>query len=360
MTLTKQTPRPTFSSPPGRILIIKPSAIGDVVHALPILNLLRKRWPTSSISWLVTPACSGLLVGHPQLDEIIPFDRKLFGRTWKSIAAARGLASFGYRLRQRKFDLVIDLQGLFRSGLLSILSGAPMRIGSTTDREFGWMFSTHLAPVTTWKQHALDRYLTIAEFIGLGRAPVEFVFATDDADRNYITQQLATDEPYAVLLPGTNWETKRWPVEKFAAMVKPLREKFGLLSVLAGAPDAAAIAPQIPGVINLAGKTTLRQLTALLERAAVVIAGDTGPMHIASALNRPMVTMFGPTSPLQTGPFGRLDTVIQLDIACAPCFSRRCSHRSCLVDLGIQPVLQQVAMQLKQPVFPRGHLLPSP
>ncbi len=246
MTLTKRTPRPDFQTPPGRILIIKPSAIGDVVHALPILNLLRKRWPDSHVSWLITPGCAGLLDGHPQVDEVIPFDRKLFGRTWKSAAAGRELATFGFALRQRKFDLVIDLQGLFRSGLLSLQTGAAVRVGSTADREFGWMCATNLAPITTWKQHALDRYLTVTEFLGLGRSPVEFVFAHDDGDRNYITEQLQNDEPYAVLLPGTNWVTKRWPVEKFAALVKPIRERFGFVSVLAGAPDAAAMAAADP------------------------------------------------------------------------------------------------------------------
>jgi heptosyltransferase-1 len=346
MTLTKHTARPTFDVPPARILIIKPSAIGDVVHALPILNLLRRRWPQSHISWLITPACAGLLDGHPQLDEVIPFDRKLFGRTWKSLTAASGLATFGYQLRRRKFDLVIDLQGLLRSGLLALQSGAPVRVGSTTDREFGWMCGTHLAP-NSWDMIAVERNLNVAEFLGLGRSPVEFVFATTDSDRSYVAEQLKTDEPFAVLLPGTNWETKRWPVDKFAAMVKPLRDRFGLGSVLAGSPADAMLAPQLPGVINMAGRTTLRQLTALLERAAVVIAGDTGPMHIAAALNRPLVTMFGPTSPLQTGPYNRPDTVIQLDMPCSPCFSRRCSHRSCLVQLGIEPVLTQVAEQLR-------------
>jgi lipopolysaccharide heptosyltransferase I len=345
MTLSKSTPRPHFDTPPGRILIIKPSAIGDVVHALPILNLLRLRWPKTHISWLITPACAGLLDAHPQVDEVIPFDRKLFGRTWRSLTAASELARFGYELRRRKFDLVIDLQGLLRSGLLALQSGAPIRVGSTTDREFGWMCGTHLAP-NNWDMIAVERNLNVAEFLGLGRSPVEFVFATTDADRSYIATELNTDEPFAVLLPGTNWETKRWPVEKFAAMVGPLQDRFGLRSVLAGSPADALLAPQLPGAINMAGKTTLRQLTAVLERAAVVIAGDTGPMHIAAALGRPLVTLFGPTSPLQTGPYNRPDTVLQLDIPCSPCFSRSCSHRSCLVQLGIEPVLRQVGMQI--------------
>ena len=346
MTLTKKTPRPVFDSPPRRILIVKPSAIGDVVHALPVLNLLRRRWPTSHISWLITPNCAGILEGHPQLDELIPFDRKLFAKSWKSLPVAKQLLAFAVSLRLKNFDLVVDLQGLFRSGLLSIQTGADCRVGSTSDREFGWMFSTHLAPILSKNQHAVDRYLTVADFLGLGRAPVEFIFPTDDTDRQFVRELLPTDEPFAVLLPATHWETKRWPIEHFAALVKPLQDRFGLKTILAGGGDAALLAPSIPGAINLAGKTNLRQLVALLERANLVIANDTGPMHIAAALNRPLVTMYGPTSPIQTGPYERMDTVVKLDIPCSPCFSRTCSHHSCLKNLTIEPVLQLAQEQL--------------
>ena len=312
----------------------------------PILNLLRRRWPEAHISWLVTPGCAGILEGHPQLDEIIQFDRKYFAKSWKNISAAKALIEFGVSLRLKEFDLVIDLQGLFRSGILSFQTGADIRIGSTVDREFGWTFATHLAPIHSRDQHALDRYLTVAEYLGLGRAPVEFIFPTDDADRAYVRDLLPEGEPFAVLLPATNWQTKRWPVENFAALVAPLHARFGLRSVLAGGGDTAAIAAQIPGAINLANKTTLRQLVALLERASLVIANDTGPMHIASALNRPLVTTYGPTSAVQTGPYERLECVVKLDIPCSPCFSRSCSHQSCLKNLTIEPVLQLAGEQL--------------
>src|SRR5947207_11586744 len=108
----------TIPSPPRRILLIKPSAIGDVVHTLPILSLLRKRWPEAHISWLLTPACAGLLEGHPLLNEVIVFERRQFGRWWRSPAWSWRLLRFARGLRKKKFDLVIDLQGLFRSGML--------------------------------------------------------------------------------------------------------------------------------------------------------------------------------------------------------------------------------------------------
>ena len=335
-----------FPSPPRRILIIKPSAIGDVVHALPVLNLLRRKWPEAHISWLVTPACAGLLERHPQLDEVIRFDRKEFGRGWRSPRVALDLLRFMWSLRARRFDLVVDLQGLFRSGWMALETFAPVRVGPANAREGAWLFYTHRVRTGSDEQHAIERYLTIAQALGCERGPVEFHFAVDDDDRAAVAAMVPTG-PYAVLMPGANWATKQWPVERFAALVEPVRRRFGLESVVAGGPDVSGLARQIPGAIDLAGKTNLRQLVALLERAALVVANDSGPMHIAAALGRPLVTPYGPTNPVRTGPFGRLDSVVRLDIPCSPCYSRRCCHQSCLQWLTIDPVLELAERQMK-------------
>ena len=315
-----------FKTPPQRILIIKPSAIGDIVHSLPVLNLIRRKWPEAQVSWLVSSACAGLLEGHPQIDEVIVFDRRRFGKGWRKLSAATGLFGFTRALRRRQFDLVIDLQGLFRSGWLAAKTRAKVRVGPAEARELGWIFYTHRIPTGFPEGQAVDRYLKIAEAIGLGRSPVEFKFPTNDDDRHFVANLLPAGIRYAVFLPGTNWETKRWPTEHFAACVGPLRERFGLETVIAGGAGDAPLAAQIPGARDLTGKTNLRQLVALLERADLVIANDTGPMHIAAALGRPMVSIYGPTSPDRTGPYGRLDTVVQLDVECSPCFGRHCSH----------------------------------
>src|SRR4051812_21712209 len=162
----------SFPSPPSRILILKPSAIGDVVHALPVLNLLRKNYPQSHIAWLVTPACAGLLEGHPQLDEVIRFDRKGYGKGYKSLAALKGLISFVRSLREQRFDLVLDLQGLFRSGWLAWQTRAAHRVGFKNAREGAPLFYTDRIDVGTAEQHAIERYLTLAEAVGCPRAPV--------------------------------------------------------------------------------------------------------------------------------------------------------------------------------------------
>ena len=335
-----------LGDPPRRILIIKPSAIGDVVHALPVLNLVRRRWPEAQVSWVITPACAGLVENHPQVDEVIRFERELWSRTWRSPRALANLIRFAREIRARKFELVIDLQGLLRSGWIAAQSKAPVRVGFANAREFGWMFYTHRVPMR-WEDHAIDRNLCMSEALGLGRGPVEFVFAVDDSDRDSVGRLLPPGRRFAVLLPGTNWQTKKWPVEKFAALVRPLQKCFDLASVVAGSADERELAAAIPGAIDLCGRTSLRQLVALLERATLVIANDSGPMHIAAALGRPMIVLHGPTSPLRTGPYGHLDSVVRLDLPCSPCFSRRCSHQSCLRWLGIEPVLELAERQLR-------------
>lgn len=337
----------TFDVPPQRILIIKPSAIGDIVHALPVLNLLRLKWPAAHVSWLVSGACASLLDGHPQIDQTIVFDRRRFGQGWRNPLAALGLAGFVHQLRQGNFDLVLDLQGLFRSGWLAARTGCRLRLGPREARELGWIFYNRYVTTGFPLGHAVDRNLAFARALGLGTTPVKFVFPDVQREREQVAALLGSAAPYAVMLPGTNWETKRWPAEKFARCVQPLRQRFGLQTVVGGGKGDAPLAAQIPGALDLTGKTTLRQLIALLEGAAVVIANDTGPMHIAAALDRPLVTIYGPTSPDRTGPHGRLDSVVHLDIECSPCFGRHCSHISCMRKLDADIILEQVAEQLR-------------
>ncbi len=335
-----------LSKDPERILLIKPSSLGDVVHALPVLNLLRRRFPGAKISWMLAAACAGLLEGHPQLDEIVLFDRKRLGTAWKSPAALRELWDFDQRLRAREFDLVIDLQGLFRSGWLAWRTGSPLRVGLANAREAAWLFYNRRVPIATLEQHAVDRYLAVAEAAGCGREPVEFPFHVTEEDRAHVDALIPPAEKFAVLLPATNWATKRWPVERFAAIAGEIEKRFGLKSVVAGAADAAALAPRIGAHFDVTGKTKLRQLVALLQRASLVIANDSGPMHIAAALGRPLVCVFGPTNPVRTGPYGRNDSVVRVTIPCAPCYSRTCSHRSCLEWLEIEPVLRVAEKQI--------------
>jgi len=243
---------------------------------------------------------------------------------------------------------------LLRSGLLSALSGAAVRVGFSNARELAPLFYTHHVPIDSMDQHAVDRYLCITEALGCGRAPVEFDFCIGQAERAQVRALLGDRGRFAVLLPGTNWPTKRWPAEHFAALVGPLRQELELVSVIAGGADAVPVAREICrlasdgdcGVVDLTGRT--RQLVALLEQAALVIANDSGPMHIAAALGRPLVAVFGPTNPIRTGPYRRPDSVVRVQIPCSPCYSRRCSHISCMRWLEAAGVLEQARRQIQK------------
>lgn len=330
---------------PRRILIIKPSAIGDIVHTLPILNLLRRRWPEAKLSWLVTPACAPLVENHPQVDEVIQFNRKRYGHAWRSPTASSAFFGFIKSLRDRQFDWALDFQGLFRSGWMSWASGARVRVGFDDAREGATMFYTHPVPSGGWwHQHATGRYLHFASALGCETEPLEYHFAVTETDREVVAGMLP--QRYAVLIPGANWLSKRWPAENFAALVGLLKERFGLEAVTIGGPDDAEAGEKIGAPFNLIARTTLPQTIALLEKAALVIGNDSGPMHIAGALNRPLVALYGPTSPILTGPYHRLNSVVRVDVPCSPCYSRTCSHQSCLRWLEVEPVLEQAERQL--------------
>lgn len=327
------------------ILLIKPSSIGDVVHALPIWNLLRRQYPQAQITWLISPVCSGLVEGLPGL-QTMRFDRKRWGMAWRSMSAAGDLWRFSRELRHRRFDLVMDVQGLFRSGFFTGLTGAPHRVGFANAREFAPAFYTRRVAIETVEQHAVDRYLKLLEAIGCPTLPVEFPFPLMDEDHLAAADMAKNLGDFAVLCPGANWLTKRWPVQRFAQLVEPLRKQFGLNCVVAGGPGDAALAEQIPGAANLCGKTTLMQLAALMQRAALVITNDSGPMHIAAALDRPLVALFGPTNPIRTGPYRHADSVVRANIDCSPCYRRQCPHQRCLQEMTIEPVLEKAAEQL--------------
>lgn len=337
-------------------MIIKPSSIGDIVHALPALARLRRHWPSAKISWLVTPACAGLVKNHPMIDDVILFKRNRWGDAGYNPKAFIELIRFAIDLRRRRFDLVIDFQGLFRSGLMTLATGAPRRVGFANAREGAKFAYTRQIDCSWENDHAVERYLKITTALGCPDDPIEFPLAVDDADRQHIQNLIPPHVRYAVLLPGTFWPTKRWPVERFAAIVQPLRDRFHLQTVVAGTNSDAPLTAQIPATFNLTGKTDLRQTVALLERADLVIANDSGPMHLAAALGRPLVTPYGPTSPRRTGPFGKMDSVIRLDLPCSPCYSRSCAHQSCLQWLQIEHVLQLAQEQMQTHHFNASEL----
>ncbi|MEM6312779.1 MAG: glycosyltransferase family 9 protein, partial [Planctomycetota bacterium] len=230
--------------------------------------------------------------------------------------------------------------GLIRTGLLTLGSGASRRIGFGYARELAALAYSQRVGGRQDGRHAVERYLDVAEQLDCGRGPVEFVLPDAPLD--------LPPTPYAVLIPGTNWATKRWPVEQFADLGKRLRCQ-GLTVVASGSPDERPLADAVGADVNLAGQTSIKQLVTLLRNAAVAVTNDSGPMHIAAAVGTPLLAAFGPTDPRRTGPFARNDDVVRLPLPCAPCLSRTCVHQTCLQTLRADRVLPLVQARIRRP-----------
>ncbi len=341
-----------------RILIIKPSSFGDVIHAMPVLHGLRTRFPRARISWLVANSCAGLLEGHPDVDEVIRFDRKRYGRIGRSLRPTIEFIRFLVDLRHRSFDLVLDLQGLFRSAFLTLAAGARVTLGFANAREFAPLFYTRRIPVPDPDMHAVDRNYLFADALGFGDLPVAFNLPVRGEAAEAMTAVLAEHgiapgRPYALMAPGTRWETKRWAAAGFAEVARRIRSELGLPVVLIGMEDEVAVAREVEqaaggGVVNLAGQTKLPELIALVAGAALCVMHDSGPMHLATALGRPMVAIYGPTSPQRTGPYHRPEAVARLDLLCSPCYLKRvseCPHRhQCMRDLSPDVLMNRLLL----------------
>jgi lipopolysaccharide heptosyltransferase I len=326
-----------LSKPPGRIAIVKPSALGDIAHSLPVLTALRQRFPAAHTSWVVNRGYAPVLEGHPDLNEIVPFDRGAMRRGW--IGGGLYFARFLKHLRSLQFDMVIDLQGLLRTGLMTRATGAPARIGLASSREGSRLCYTHCIDDKTGVTHAVDRYWRVIE--ALGEAPTVKTFHVPvQADaRSWAREQLRPyPRPWLAVAVGSRWLTKRWPPEHFAALTHGAQERFGGTAVFVGAPEEVEVAQQAVALVKgptlqLTGATSLPQLVAVLAECDVIIANDTGPLHLAVALGRPVVAPYTCTLIERTGPYAQADRAVQTSIWCRGSYLKTCSRMECMADL---------------------------
>lgn len=309
-----------------RILFIKPSSLGDIVHAFPVVSAIKTQWPGSHITWVVKRQWAELVERAEGIDRVWPLEMTV--RSW----IRAGLA-----LRAQRFDLAIDLQGLFRSGILARFSGAPTRIGFENGREGSPWFYTQRVPVLSSDIHAVDRNLSVAAALGVSLPDKpRFAFRLLEKDMETVRELcrrkgFSVDRPWIAMNVGARWPTKRWPLESFAAVVNQLHEAHLDPVVMIGGADERAYTNKLKILadrpfIDLSGDIPLGSLPALLSKAIAIITNDSGPMHIAAALGVPVVAMFGPTSAIRTGPYGAGHHVLAGQVSCSPCFSRVCRH----------------------------------
>ncbi len=341
---------PLQDYPARRIALIKPSALGDIVHSLPVLTALRRRYPDAYIAWVVNRGYEPLLRGHADLNATLPFERGasksgLLGAVWN-------YGTFFRRFRREEFDLVIDLQGLLRSGLMAASSGATRRVGLSSAREGATLFYTDVVRVADFNAiHAVDRYWLVAEALGVGHLPKIFHVPLLEADRQWAAGFLRDcSRPWLVFGVGSRWVTKRWPPGHFAALARQAQAYVGGTILFVGGHEEMPLAKEtmknLRGPMrDLTGHTTLPRLAALLAVADGVVANDTGPLHLAAALGRPVVAPYTCTKVRLNGPYGAETGAIETRVWCQGSYLKRCKRMDCMAELTpdrLWPVLQEV------------------
>ena len=340
-----------------KILILKPSSLGDVVQALPVLRLLKLRFPAAEIYWWLEGGLTSLLEGDPDLAGVIRFERA----RWKS--PRHWGEAFGSlrELRAHRFDWIIDLQSLLRSGAASWLANGGFTVGLDDAREGARGFYDLIVPRASYATHAVDWYLAVLRAL---EVPVHGNFqwlprraavaaAVEEKWKPEATRWIA-------LQPGARWDNKRWPADYFAELVRRCTRAFPdvRFAIIGGGADRelghriAQAAPE--RCQDLTGRTSLAEMVEWLRRCDVLVTNDTGPMHVAAALGKPAVALLGPTDPRRTGPYGQLQNVIQLPLPCVPCMKPECRYEKPMECLrGITPELIFARVEKLLPRWPR-------
>ncbi len=363
--------------PTMKILIVKLSAIGDVIHTLPALALLRQCLPESSLDWVVEEKAAGILVGHPQLDKVMVSGRKRWmhhlARPSRWFAVYKEAASFIRELRSERYDLVIDFQGLFKSAVLVVLSRGACKIGYGKTRELSYLALSRRIEPPPAELHAVDKNIGLVEAVlklkGIsvsgreahGKGSSQHHYSASDGMAPPGEQDKARVDalmhatlkdrtgPLILVNAPAGWETKRWDVQKMAEMADRLISTYNAGLIYTGSTADAAY---IDGIIsrmrcqavNAAGRTTLKELACLISKARLFVTTDSGPMHLAAAVGTPVVALFGPTAPWRTGPYTERARIVRTQAPCSPCYKKRCDSMICMNEIGVDQVMEAAAV----------------
>ncbi len=334
-----------FRSEPRKILIIKPSSLGDIIHGLPVLAAVAARFPAAEIHWVVGRGFHQILENHPLIHKLWIIDKNSWKKPFRAFSTFSELRALASGLRLEKFDMVVDLQGLFRSAMIGLFTGCEDRVGFDAARE-GAKFSYKYRIKTEAEIHAVEKNMRIARFLGCAVQEPEFPFPPLE-----LPPELAALIPpeYAVIAPSAGTLVKRWPAMHFGYLASQLTVPSVIVAGKADRDLADEISVLSNGhAVSLAGKTGLRELAAIIKGAKFLVCPDTGPMHIAAALDVPVFAIFGPTSPVRTGPYGKNRTIIGSDMRCAPCFKRKpCRDWKCMSEISPDRVLAAIRNGLR-------------
>jgi heptosyltransferase-1 len=340
------------------ILIVKLSAIGDVLHTLPAVNAIRKHYSNARITWLVEEEAADLIAGHPALDRVIVSRRKRWAKTILRKGCLKSIKEsyrFIRELRNTTYDLIIDFHGLLKSGLLIGLAKGKRKVGfgkGMEHAEYSYLFLNERVPAVDMDTHALTRNMMLIRALGISADEIAYRLPIGERERRMAGELLVRcgdegSKPLVAINPVAKWATKLWSNAKFAELADRLIEEHDALVVFTGSHSDREVVDRIGSrmrhkAANLAGETNLKTLAALYEGTRVVVATDTGPMHLAAAVGTPVVALFGPTAPWRTGPFGSGHQVIRVGLDCSPCFKRQCPTIECMEEISVEQVLSGI------------------
>jgi heptosyltransferase-1 len=336
------------------ILVVKLSAIGDVIHTLPSLAALRHLYPDAHITWVVEEAAAEIVKNHPYLNEVIVSRRKSWIKNFKDGQLRRPLREiklFLKQLRQRPYDLVIDFHGLLKSSVIVYFSRGKRKLGYDSLQELSGLFVDEKIP-EDMNKHAVNRYLDFPRYLGAA-GEAEFILPrnheAETTGQRLLDQYNLKDKKFIAINPIAYWETKLWDNDNFARLADLIKEKLKMDVVFTGS-EKESIEKITSGMvtygINLGGRTSLSELAYLYKKALLVITTDSGPMHLAAAVETPVIALFGPTDPARTGPYGKGHTIVRTELQCSPCFLKRCASKKCMKEILPEQVLALVENRL--------------
>jgi lipopolysaccharide heptosyltransferase I len=337
------------------ILIVRTSALGDILHGIPVAAALKERFPQCRITWIVDERYRELLDGHPWVDRIITvrfnegIRSLLHGRDRRNwVGAAR-------MLRRLRFDVAIDLQGLMRSGLITYLSGAPVRIGfprghvrETLNRIFTNLRPDSMPP----RSHVIDRNLALLHPLGIRTREKHFSLRVPPAVEDRVQQYLletdgGRDALRVAVNPAAGWITKRWNPRRYGEISDRISKAWEATVFLLWGPGERGLAEQVKrhmqGPGHLVPEMGLPALAAFLRGCDLFIGGDSGPLHMAAAVGVPVLGLYGPSDPVRNGPFRDTDRVVAVAEPCGPCYKRSCARPPCMDSISVEQVWQVVA-----------------
>jgi lipopolysaccharide heptosyltransferase I len=339
-----------------RILIIKLSALGDVVHTLPVPRTLRQEYPDAFIAWMIEERYKELLYNNPDIDEIITIRTKVWRKNWNR-ETFNEILQIIKNLRQKKFDVVFDLHGLIKSGIIAMLSGAKTKVGfhrKNCKEKINSIFTNIKGPYMAGGIHVVDMYLTLVRSaLGIQNEVKQFPISIPKAQEKKIEDFLQshpelTVKPIVGINPGAGFESKLWEMERFAKLADRIVDEMGYSILLLWGPGEEQKAKQIAAFMKqkswIAPATTIQESIALYKRLKLLVSCDSGPLHLCSALSIPTVSLFGPTDPVRNGAYGLQHETVYKMLPCSFCWKRKCPFGTdeCMQKVTVDDVFKAV------------------